>query len=403
MPRPTWGTDATRTAVLALIGAQGPVSRAELARILKVSPALVTQLTRQLIADGLLEELDSVPSQGGRPARLLGLTASAGNAIGVKVAPDHVALVEVRIDGSVARSSTEPYDAYAPEALGWLSHAVGEFIGGSTRPLLGIGVGLPGNVDVPSKGIVDSSQLRWQQYPVGETLRRDHGLPVLVENNVNALTMAERLYGQGRGHDSFLVVTVGTGIGGGLVADGAVVRGASGAAGQIGHVPVSDDGPACHCGNTGCLEAFIGEQALVTAACAAGVIALQGTIDELRERADGGDERATAVFLEAGRRLGRALAGIVNVLDPEIVVLLGEGLAAWRHWAPGFEPTFRARLLPSLRGIGVSIESWQDDRWAQGAASLVLATPFDTEGRSGEQGRLVRQRLVDQSLAGGRS
>ncbi len=403
MPRPTWGADATRTAVLALIGAQGPVSRAELARILKVSPALVTQLTRQLIEDGLLEELDSVPSQGGRPARQLGLTASAGNAIGVKVAPDHVALVEVQIDGSVVRSSTEPYDAYAPEALGWLSHEVGAFIAGSGRPLLGIGVGLPGNVDVPSKGIVDSSQLRWQQYPVGETLRRDHGLPVLVENNVNALTMAERLYGQGRGHDSFLVVTVGTGIGGGLVADGAVVRGASGAAGQIGHVPVSDDGPACHCGNTGCLEAFIGEQALVSVARAAGVIAPQGTIDALRERADDGDERATAVFLEAGRRLGRALAGIVNVLDPELVVLLGEGLAAWRHWAPGFEPTFRARLLPSLRGVGLSIESWQDDRWAQGAASLVLATPFDTEGRSGEQGRLVRQRLVDQSLAGGRS
>jgi len=101
MQRPAWGADVTRTAVLALIGAQGPVSRAELARSLKVSAALVTQLTRQLIADNLLEELDSVPSQGGRPARLLGLTSSASNAIGVKVAADHVALVEVQIDGDV--------------------------------------------------------------------------------------------------------------------------------------------------------------------------------------------------------------------------------------------------------------------------------------------------------------
>ncbi len=402
MPRATWSADVTRTAVLALIGAQGPVSRADLARGLKVSAALVTQLTRQLIADGLLEELDSVPSQGGRPARLLGLTSSAGNAIGVKVVADHVALVEVRIDGSVVRSSTEVYDAYAPEALDRLSRLVGAFVAGSASPLLGIGVGLPGNVDEPAVGIVDSSQLRWQQYPVGQTLRRDHGLPVLVENNVNALTMAERLYGEGRGHDSFLVVTVGTGIGGGLVADGDVVRGASGAAGQIGHIPVAEGGPACQCGNSGCLEAFIGEQALVATARAAGVVPEQGTVDDLRALADAGDERATAVFRGAGALLGRALAGIVNVLDPELVVLLGEGLAAWRHWAPGFEPAFRSGVLPQLRGVGVSIESWQDDRWAQGAASLVLATPFDTAGRSGDQGRLVRQRLVDQSLAGGR-
>lgn len=403
MSRPAGGLDVTRTAVLALIGAQGMLSRADLARQLDVSPALVTQLAKQLIADGLVEERDIAPSQGGRPARLLGLTASAGNAVGVKVAADHIALVEVQIDGSVVRSATEPYDAYAPEALGWLSHVVGAFIAGSSRPLLGIGVGLPGNVDVPSKGMVDSSQLRWQQYPVGQTLRRDHALPVLVENNVNALTMAERLYGRGRGHDSFLVVTVGTGIGGGLVADGTVLRGASGAAGQIGHVPAVEGGPACHCGNSGCLEALIGEQALVAEARRRGVLSPQGTIDGLRVRADDGDAAAREVFHRAGALLGRVLAGVVNVLDPAIVVVLGEGVAAWRHWAPGFEPAFRSGLLPQLRGVGVSIESWQDDRWAQGAASLVLATPFDTDGSFGEQGRLVRQRLVDQSLAGGRS
>lgn len=402
MSRASGGVDVTRTAVLAQIGAQGPASRADLARRLNVSSALITQLTKQLIADGLLTELDQVPSQGGRPARLLGLTAAAGNAVGVKVVADHVTLVEVGIDGAVTRTATEVYDAFAPDALTRLSQLVGDFLAGTDEPLLGIGVGLPGNVDVPSRGVVDSSQLHWSQYPVGPTLRRDHELPVLVENNVNALTLAQTLYGQGRAHETFLVVTLGTGIGGGLVAEGTVLRGGSGSAGQIGHVPVVPDGPVCQCGNRGCLEALIGEQALLQAARTRGVIGDGDPIELLHIRAYEGDDGARAVLAEAGRLLGWTLAGVVNVLDPELLILLGEGVSGWTHWAVGFEPAFRRGLLPHLRGLEVSVEQWQDDRWAQGAASLVLATPFETDGRSGEQGRLVRQRLVDQTAAGGR-
>jgi predicted NBD/HSP70 family sugar kinase len=402
MPRTTGGLDVTRTAVLALIGAQGPLSRAELARQLDVSPALVTQLTKQLIADGLVEELETAPSQGGRPARLLGLTASAGNAIGVKVASDHVTLVEVAIDGTVVRSTTEPFDATSPQSLSRLSALVGDFLADDEGPVLGIGVGLPGNVDVPSRGVVDSSQLGWVGYPVGPTLRRDHGLPVLVENNVNALTLAQTLDGQGRGHRSFLVVTIGTGVGGGFVVEGSLVRGASGSAGQVGHIPVVPDGPVCQCGNRGCLEALIGEPALVLAAQLEGILAPDEGIDALARAADSGDAAAREAFARAGTHLGRSLAGVVNVIDPEIVILLGEGVTAWPHWSLGFEPAFRSGLLAHRRGLEVAVESWQDDRWAQGAAGLVLSTPFDTDGLSGEQGRLVRQRLVDQTLAGGR-
>ncbi|MFP3415920.1 hypothetical protein SB773_31250, partial [Bacillus sp. SIMBA_074] len=92
-----------------------------------------------------------------------------------------------------------------------------------------------------------------------------------------------------------------------------------------------------------------------------------------------------------GHLLGRVVAGIVNVIDPEILIVLGEGVDSWRHWSFGFEPAFRAGLIPRNRAIPVAVESWQDDRWAQGAAALVLSTPFDAQGRSGEQGRLVRE------------
>ncbi len=393
---PSSRTDVNRSAILARLGASGPASRADLARGLGVSPALMTQLSRDLLAEGLLVELQQAPSSGGRPAQLLGLAESAGHAVGVKVVADHVALVEVAIDGRVVRSASEPFDATSTTFLGDLVLRVRHFLDGSTgERLLGIGVGVPGTVDSPGSGVVDAMTLGWHQVALGDTLRRALGLPVIVENNVNALAIAERIYGFGRTHDNLLLVTIGTGIGAGIVMDGSVLRGAGGA-GEAGHIPVSDGGPLCACGNSGCLEAHIGEDALVRTARERGIIPDSGGIGALRSAADSGDAAAVAVFGEAGHILGRALAGIVHVLDPALVVLAGEGTLDWRHWSFGFEPAFRAHLMAHRRGIPVEVEQWRDDAWAQGAASLVLATPFD-EGDAGDQGRLIRERLEGRS------
>lgn len=396
--RPQARTDVNRSAILAHLGAHGPASRADLARVLNVSPALMTQLTKDLLFEGLLVELEHSPSQGGRPARMLGLVSSAGRAIGVKVVADHVAFVEVGIDGAVSRSASEPFDASSTTFLAELTVLLRRFIGGGgSAPLLGIGVGVPGSVDRQGNGLVDSTQLGWQQVPLGSTLRRELALPVLVENNVNALAVAERLYGVGRQHESFLVVTIGTGVGAGIVVDGVVLRGSGGGAGEIGHFPIVDGGPLCSCGNHGCLEAIIGEAALLRLARDRGVIGRQSGMSALRAAADADDPEAARIFSEAGHLLGRTLAGIVQTLDPEIVIVLGEGTVAWKHWSFGFEPALRSSLIPSRRGVAVAVETWQDESWAQGAAALVLATPFDADDVAGDQGRLVRERLVEQA------
>jgi len=387
-------TDVNRTAILAHLGAHGAASRADLARALEVSPALVTQLTRDLLADGLIEER-AVASSGGRPARLLGIVSQDLAAIGVKVAPDHVAFVEVGIDGAVRRTDVRPFDAVSPLAASQLIDAVRAFIsaGGRSR-LLGVGVGVPGTVAQQGVGVVDSTQLGWVQVPLGELLRRALELPVVVENNVNALSAAEQLFGQGRRFDDVLVVTVGNGVGAGLIADGVIVRGRAGGAGDFGHVPVREDGPLCQCGNRGCLEAIVGQGALVNDARSLRLLGPDEGIDRLHALADAGDVEAQEIFAHAGHQLGRALAGAVNLLDPEVVVLLGEGVHAWGHWATAFDQALRSALVPGKRGVSVVVEQWDDDRWAQGAAALVLATPFDAQGVAGDQGRLVRERLV---------
>lgn len=395
---PSSRTDVNRSAVLAHLGVSGPASRAELARAVGVSPALMTQLSRDLLKDGLLVEREQAPSNGGRPAQLLGLAESAGHAVGVKVVADHLAFVEVAIDGGVVRSTTVDYDASRSTFVADLVERVRRFVAdGSGDRLLGIGVAVPGTVDRPDSGIVDATTLGWSHVAIGEAIRRALELPVIVENDVNALAVAERLYGLGRSHDNFLVVTIGSGVGAGIVMEGSLLR-AGGGAGEIGHIPVVDAGPHCVCGNHGCLEAHIGEAALVSAAGEAGIIGAGAGIDDLRAAADNGDERAAQIFADAGRLLGRTLAGIVHTLDPAFVVVLGEGTLAWRHWSTGFEPAFRAHVMAHRRALPVEVELWQDDRWAQGAAALVLATPFAAGDTAGEQGRLIRGRMTGRVL-----
>jgi predicted NBD/HSP70 family sugar kinase len=382
--------------IVALLGTRGPTSRTAIARDLGLSPATVTQVTKDLIARGLVEELESVPSNGGRPARLLGLTGQAGVALGAKVTADHVAVVTVELDGTVRSSGSHDFDPSATDALDRLGQILTSEVAALDSHLLGVGVGVPGSVDDQASGIVDAPTLGWRAAQVGPVLRQAIGTPVLVDNDVNTLAAAERLYGIGREHSSYLVITIGRGIGCGIVVDGTIYRGANGGAGEIGHIPVwasTADQPSCTCGSTGCLEAYIGADGLLRTARSRGVLDRDGTLAELLQAATTGDGRARAIYAEAGDLLGRALAGVIHTVDPEVVVLLGEGVDGWEFWQTGFEPSFRRSLLPARKGVAVAVEPWTEDQWARGAASLVLASPFDSAGNGGEQGRLVRARL----------
>jgi predicted NBD/HSP70 family sugar kinase len=388
--------DLVPSGIVGLLGTQGPTARTDIARALGLSPATVTQVTKDLIARGLIEELESVPSKGGRPSRLLGLLRDAGVALGAKVTADHVAVVTVELDGTVRSSTEHAYDPSGPDAIERLGQLLAKEVAGLDDRLLGVGVGVPGAVDSQASGVVDAPTLGWQSAQVGPVLRTAIGTPVLVDNDVNTLAAAERLYGIGRDHSSYLVVTIGRGIGCGIVVDGGIYRGANGGAGEIGHIPVWPSGaeePPCTCGSTGCLEAHIGSAGLVRTARGRGVVGPRGTAATLLRAASGGDVAAREIFEEAGGMLGRALAGVIHTVDPEVVVLMGEGVDGWEFWESGFELSFRRSLLPARKAVPVVVEPWTEIQWARGAASLVLSSPFDSAGNGGEQSRLVRARL----------
>ncbi len=388
--------DMNRSAILSLIGQRGSIARVEIARELALSPATVTVLTRELVQEGLVREVAAAPSRGGRPGVLLGLVGGAAHALGVKIAPDRLTFVRVNLEGEPLSFSDRAFDATASDAVERLLDELA--VVAEDRPagsrLLGVGLGVPGVVDPRSGGTVESPVLGWSALPLGSRLQARLGVPVLIDNDVNTLAVAERLYGRGREAEHFVTVTIGRGVGLGIVVGGELYRGYLGGAGEFGHVRVVDDGPRCHCGRSGCLEALVSDAALVDAARAAGVLRGDEGIQGLYAHAAGGSEGALAVFAAAGTTLGRAVAWLVNVLSPQVVLIGGEGTQAWAYLEDTFDAALRLDVFEPLRGVAVEVDPWDDTKWAQGAAALVLRATFSAPIYERQPDDAVRARLA---------
>ena len=380
--------DLNRAAVFRLIGAAGPIARTHIAQRLGLSPATVTAVTRELLDEGLVRVAERAPSNGGRPALLLELVGSAATAFGVKIAPDHLVGVRVNIEAEVLDHFELPFDAAAPKALAQLEALLARQLsdGAGRPPLLGVGLGVPGVFDVRT-GQLESPLLGWHGVELARILQRGLGVPVFVENDVNTLAVAERLYGRGHDVEHFVTVTIGKGVGLGIIAGGDIYRGFRGGAGEFGHTTVVDDGPECTCGKRGCLEALVSDPALVARARTAGILTRRQPIDRLRELAAAGDSGALGIYAEAGDILGRSVGNLVNVLGPELILISGEGTQAWPHLEAAFDAALRASLFPPLGDVAVEVDPWDDQKWAVGAATVVLratfTAPLDGDSRDG--------------------
>lgn len=379
--------------MLRLIAAQPRIARAEIARRLNLSPATVTGVTRRLLEGGLIRVVDRAPSRGGRPSLLLEIVGGAAHALGVKIAADHATVVRVDLDAELLERHDYAFDAAAPDALDRLADLLAPLVGDEPADsLLGVGLGVPGVVG--PDGHVESPMLGWQGLPAVQLLESRLGVPVLADNDVNTLAVAERLYGRGRDAAHFLTVTIGRGIGLGIVIDGNVYRGYGGGAGEFGHVSAVVGGELCSCGKTGCLETVASDPALVARARQEQLIGARDGIEVLRSLADAGGPEALALYDRAGRALGRALADLVNVLGPELVLLSGEGMLSWPHLSRAVESEFRSGLFPPLRSVKLELDPWDDAKWARGAASLVLRPTFAPALHEPRPDELVRARLA---------
>lgn len=376
-----------RSTILNSIKTHGAIPRAEIARLTGLSPATVTGITAELIQDNLVFEKESGDSSGGRPPIMLAINPNGGCVVGIKVMEDHALGALTDLEASLLGKQSYPLTDTSPEGVSRsLSELVAELLKMSESPapnLMGVGVGLAGIVEAGQGLVRQSPFFGWNDVPLREMIQSRVNVPVYVDNDVNTLAFAEKWFGAGRGVDNFLVVTVGRGIGLGIVSNGQFNHGARGGAGEIGHTVIQPGGELCACGKRGCLEMYASEPALLRQAAKAfeqgQLSSLPNTPEELIALAASGEKAAQEIFARAGELLGQSIANLVNIFNPQRVLINGEGVRAGNWLFDPMRAAIDEHTMPGLRqDVSILVEPLGDDAWARGAASLVLHELFES-------------------------
>jgi len=363
--------EQNRALVINAIRREGSLSRTEIAERTGLAPSALTRLSRDLLDEGILVETGKSDSSGGRRAILVSLNPDYAVTIGIKVESTRLIAASVDLLGAIRDRHTLPLTDTTPEAV---IDGVAELTAAlSGERVLGIGIAISGFVDPMSGTEVYTPILGWRNVPLRDPISSRLNLPVWVENDVNALSLAERWYGAGRAFRHFVCVTVGEGIGAGVVIHGDVYRGAFGGAGELGHITINPDGPVCRCQERGCLEVYASDRFLIEEA---GRMGLQD-ISELVRSAREGNADAAAVFAKMGAYLGSGAKNLVNLLNPEALILGGERMDASDLFMPALEEEVCRHSFPSeaeqLRIVPAELGS---DGFLIGSATLVTADFF---------------------------
>ncbi|MFG3340736.1 ROK family protein [Glycomyces sp. NPDC048151] len=358
----------------------GPLTRRDLGPATGLSTASVSNVTAELLAQGVLREGGKVESDGGRPHILLDVDPGHARAVGVDVGETHVRVELVDLKLGELASAEYPLAPGVHDPSTVVEHIVAgvrSVLAASDGPqVLGVGVGMPGIVEYGPDGVIHAKAFGWDAVPLGRILmERLAPLPVHVDNGAMTMGQAELWSGAGRGADNAVIALIGTGVGSCIVTDGRLYRGSASSAGEWGHTTVEVRGRRCRCGAPGCLEAYVGAEGVLARFRAVG-----GTVAEDDEEAafarllDDPSEAARTVVDETVEYLGAGVADLLNLFNPELIVIGGwAGLmlaerrmddiaAAARSYALD-QPFETARIVPGRLG---------PDAVAKGAATLVI-------------------------------
>jgi predicted NBD/HSP70 family sugar kinase/biotin operon repressor len=304
----------------------GSLTQAEIARSTGLSAATVSNIVRELRDNGTVQVTPT--SSGGRRARSVALSGDAGIVVGVDFGHSHLRVAVGNLAHQVLAEQSEPIDVDASAAQGFdrAERLVGRLVestGISPGKVLGVGLGVPGPIDVETGALGSTAILPgWGGINPRQELSDRLGVPVQVDNDANLGALGELVWGSGRGVRDLAYIKVASGVGAGLVIDGRIYRGPGGTAGEIGHITLDESGPVCRCGNRGCLETFTAARYVLELLRASHGEGL--TIPRMVQLGREGDPGCRRVIGDVGRHIGMGVASLCNLLNPSRVVLGGE-------------------------------------------------------------------------------
>ena len=381
--------------ILNLIRKRSPLSRTDIYKTTKIRITTVTDIVKELIEKGLVVEVGSAVSTGGRKPVLLAINPTAGYIVGVDVRATVIRGVLTDLKSQIIaqqhqdithQTSGETILEDTKEVIRGLLQSTPD-----RKKLFGIGISIAAMIDSEKGEVVYSANIPgWTNLPIKQLLEQEFQTPVYLEATVRAAALGERAFGCGQGVDDLIYYHIGMGIGAGIISHGKLYRGAKESAGEIGHTVIDEFGPACRCGNFGCLEAFASAKAIRDHAIAAlekGVESILLTVAENKVAnitaetvslaAGKGDKLCRRILQEAGAHLGIGAANLVNILNPALLIV-GGGLAKAGDFI--LEPLVRTlqerSLAVSAKAVTVVTSMLGDNAAPLGATTLVLKRVF---------------------------
>jgi len=371
-----------------------PISRTKVAEITELSLSTVSNIIASLMEKGLVQEVGEEKSNGGRRAIMLKLNPEARLVIGIKIGLDGIVAALVNLKGAVLHQITYPVpvnqdkDAVIRSVVNTIRSLIKEARVDFSQ-IIGCGIGISGLVDSKRGILLRSDILSWENIQFKKLLKKEFNIPIFIDKDVNVLALGEKRYGAARGISNFVCITVGTGIGAGIVVNGEIYHGNLGGAGELGHIIIDKNGPLCYCGKHGCLEILSSDRFIIKKAKN---VLTQGrktliekflsnsdlnslSVSTVLQAARKGDSVAKNIFKQAGENLGIGISNLIGIVDPEAILIGGRGMEAKDLILIPMRRAIK-RNSPLRKGIKILFPELGEDGWVIGAAELVLREIF---------------------------
>lgn len=378
--------DINRDVVLELIRAQQPISRADLARLSGLQRSTVSLIIEDLLEDGWIREGAVARRPRGRRPTLLNLNDDLAMIV-CDIRPIQAVVAVVDLNGRFLSRESLPVLSDPAKAVVQIIERMNRLKERhAQKSFEGVGVSLPGRFDPESQRLIFAPNLHWPPYDIKKALERGTGMKVELDNAANACLLSELWFGRMDGVRNAVLVTVSEGIGAGVLANGHLVSGKSGMAGEFGHIPLDPSGLKCACGGTGCWETFASSTAALRYYAQLGHDAHRLTVHDLIKLSEEGDAHAIAAIEKQAHMIGRGMRAILAAISPELILVTGDIIAAWSRVAPIVRDEIALQVLAGAAPRLKPVEESEVAR-LRGAAALVL------QRHAGQHARKAKTRI----------